>query len=224
MQHGQPTIGADRVGQVIDLQPESSGVVKLTPESIVLVVNRGREWLTDTYDSKHYRIPPGFFTIAYGAAQHFKNRGVVPGSRNPETNFQASFFAIIGVVAPRPDGGYTVLKPIDHVEEWDPFTDEECRLYEHATETLDRAAMVDPYESAEDVKLVPVAGGGNASIIPPSRVRGGTGSARTRRRTEITGTGSAKDILQKKNKAGTNAAIADIHRAQAGGDVAGDAE
>jgi hypothetical protein len=76
--------------------------------------------------SRHYTIQPGFFTTDYGAALHFKARAVVPGSRNPETNFQASFIAIIGVAAPTKDG-LKVLKPVDDPLQWEPFTDEECR-------------------------------------------------------------------------------------------------
>jgi hypothetical protein len=66
----------------------------------------------DMFDSGHYVIEPGYFTAPYGAAKHFQARAVVPGSRNPETNFQASFIAIIGVTAPTREG-LKVLKPID---------------------------------------------------------------------------------------------------------------
>jgi hypothetical protein len=67
---------------------------------------------TDTFDSRHYIVAPGYFEVELAAATHFKDRAVVPGSRNPETNFQASFIAIIGVVAPT-GTGFTVLKAID---------------------------------------------------------------------------------------------------------------
>jgi hypothetical protein len=65
---------------------------------------------TDTFDSRHYIIGPGYFEVELAAAVHFKDRAVVPGSRNPETNFQASFIAIIGVVAST-GVGYKVVKP-----------------------------------------------------------------------------------------------------------------
>lgn len=209
MNKQQHELSAETVGQVRNLQPESSGEIKLTPETEVLVVNRGRETLFDTFNSKHYTIPPGFFLIEYGAALHFKARGVVPGSRNPETSFQASFFAIIGVVVPKVDGGYMVVRKVDNPVEWDPFTDEECEQYSHALETIDRGAMLDPIESVDEVQLRPVRGAGNTRVLPAatSRIKGGSNGRRVGR-TEIAGTG--QELLNRKNKAGTNEAIRDI--------------
>lgn len=204
----QHTLDAEKVGTIRNLQPESSGEVQLKPDTKVLVVNRGRETLFDTYDSKHYTIPPGFFEIEYGAAVHFKNRGVVPGSRNPETNFQASFFAIVGVYVPKVDGGFLVIRPVDHPHEWDPFTDAECQQYEHALETIDRGAMVDPIESVDEVQVKAIRGAGNAGVIPASRVKGGGGPSRSRKQTQISG--DATGLLARKNAPGTNEAIRDI--------------
>lgn len=138
---------------------------------------------TDTYDSRHYIIAPGYFEVELGAAVHFKERAVVPGSRNPETNFQASFIAIIGVVSPT-GSGYKVVKAIDPKEDWDPFSDEDCATYEIAFEALDRAGMDHPID--RDVVLA------SASSVmagrpdkPASRVKGGTAARGTRGRTEI---------------------------------------
>lgn len=123
----------------------------------------------DTWDSKHYVIAPGYFVTPLGAAVHFKARAVVPGSRNPETNFQASFLSIIGVVTPQPDGGYKVVKAVDDPADWDPFTDEECGIYEIAFEALDRANMQNAIEPEVELRRTTGGAGGGK----PSRVRSG---------------------------------------------------
>jgi hypothetical protein len=129
----------------------------------------------DTYDSKHYIITPGYFQAPYGAAKHFQDRAVVPGSRNPETRTEASFLTIIGVAAPLPDGGYKILRRVDDVEQWAPFTDEECAEYGMAVEALDRKHMVEPIVSASEMSVVPTtqALGGKAPTASKSRVSGG---------------------------------------------------
>jgi hypothetical protein len=134
---------------------------------------------TDTFDSRHYIIGPGYFEVELAAAVHFKDRAVVPGSRNPETNFQASFIAIIGVVAST-GVGYKVVKAVDHPDDWAPFTDEECAAYEIAFEALDREHMSNPIE--RDVTVVGTSG---AIAGKPSRVKGGSGPVSGRRRTGI---------------------------------------
>lgn len=179
--------------------------VQLTPETPVLCIHRGRRLqdgdtpvhhgnaarhrdgereayfegdYKDTYDGYHYIIAPGYFSAPYGAALHFQRRAVVPGSRNPETGFQASFIAIIGVVELVPDGGFRVLKAVDDQVDWTPFTDDECAQYEVAFEALDRAAMVAPIEKEVVLRNVSetVAGGkeGSASRVKgPSNGKGG---------------------------------------------------
>lgn len=180
-------LGTDRVGDIQDLKPESSGEVKLTPETKVLCINRGRDVVKDTFDSRHYTIEPGYFTCDYGAALHFKNRAVVPGSRNPETHFQASFIAVIGVVVPTADG-FKVVLPVDHHEQWDPFTDDECREYGHAIEALDRDGMLDAIE--DQVEIVPTPGTGGPK---QSRVKSGGGKAAAKsRKPRIEGPGADK--------------------------------
>lgn len=180
----QQTLDHGRVGDIQDLKPESSGEVRLTPDTKVLCINRGRDVVKDTFDSRHYTIAPGYFTCDYGAALHFKNRAVVPGSRNPETNFQASFIAIIGVVVPS-DGGWKVALPVDQAEQWDPFTDDECREYGHALEALDRDGMIDPIDA--DVAIVDTPGTGRAKA--PSRVKS-SGAGGGSRKPRIEGKGA----------------------------------
>jgi hypothetical protein len=197
-EHQLPTV------DVQQLVPQGSDEVALTPDTRVLCIHRGRNRTEDgrlvvksprrgeprlhvvrergvayegdyqdTYDSRHYVIAPGYFEVELGAATHFKDRAVVPGSRNPETNFQASFIAIIGVVQPTADG-FKVRKPIDQREDWEPFTDEECKQYEVAFEALDRANMDDPID--RDVVVTTPAS--MEAGRTPSRVKGGTGAGR----------------------------------------------
>lgn len=187
-------LSPDRIGEIQELKPQSSGTLVVTPETIVLCINRGREPLEDTFNSRHYLIQPGYFSVQLGAAQHFKDRAVVPGSRNPETRWQASFIAIIGVVVPSREG-FKVVHPIDDPAQWDPFTDDECREYGHAVEALDRASMVDPIDS--DVQLVPTRGQRNEDAKAQSRLKGGTGTKKGA--TRITGTAVEKGLLRPGN-------------------------
>lgn len=203
-QHSLPAV------DVQQLAPQGSGEVQLTPDTRVLCIHRGRNRTeqgmliatnvrrgeprlhderrpgvvyegdyVDTFDSRHYIIGPGYFEVELGAALHFKERAVVPGSRNPETNFQASFLAIIGVVAPT-GSGYRVVKAVDHQDDWEPFSDEECASYEIAFEALDRANMSNPIE--RDVTVV---GTSSAIAGKPSRVKGGAGPVTGRRKAAI---------------------------------------
>jgi hypothetical protein len=50
--------------------------------------------IRDTYDGRHYTIPPGRSHIQFGAAEHFRNRSVIPGSRNPETSKQDRYIVL----------------------------------------------------------------------------------------------------------------------------------
>jgi hypothetical protein len=201
----------DDMGAVQTLKPESSGEIKLTPDTMVLCINRGREEYRDMFDSRPYVIGPGYFTAPYGAAKHFQARAVVPGSRNPETNFQASFITIIGVTEMTREG-LKVIKAIDPADDWPAFSDEECRLYGHAVEALDRANMLEAIEPEIEVKTV--AGAGNRGVAPASRVRGG-GASNARKRTQIEGSAEAKELLAQKGRAGTNDAINTIRQDQA---------
>lgn len=183
-----------RVGEVADLKPQTSGALVITPETKVLCINRGREPVFDTWDSRHYTIPVGYFSIELGAARHFKDRAVVPGSRNPETRYQASFLAIIGVAMPTVDG-LKIVHPIDAPHEWDPFTDEECLEFGMAIEAIDRESMVDPIE--DDVVLAPTRGQRNedAKQAAKSRLKGGKGGTGGRL-AKISGTAVDQGMLK----------------------------
>lgn len=162
---------------VQQLVPQGSGEIAMTPDREVLCVHRGSEPYEDMFDGKPYVIQPGFFMTQLGAAQHFKARAVVPGTRNPETRYEASFIAIIGAVELRSDGTFKVLKPVDPPAEWTRFTDEERAEYEGKGEALDRESMVNPIDA--DVTIVPTsrvrAGKGTKEKV--SRLKGGEGSS-----------------------------------------------
>lgn len=164
------TIAADQGVQ--ELVPQGSGEIALTPDREVLCVHRGDEPYEDMFDGRPYKIAPGFFKTQYGAARHFKERAVVPGTRNPETRYQASFIAIIGVVELRPDGTFTVLKAVDDPAEWTLFTEEERAEYRDAVEALDRGGMLNPI----DAEVTIVATNKIRQGQKPSRIKGGAAS------------------------------------------------
>lgn len=204
--HERPVLSSERVREVQQLRAAVSEDVKIGPETEVLCVHRGRETLEDMFDSRNYTINPGHFFAPYGAAKHFKDRAVVPGSRNPESRSQVSFITIIGKVT-MTESGLRVDKQVDEPVDWDPFTDEECQQYGMAFEALDRSAMVDPIEKA--VTVLGVEGGeitGPATPAKPSRLRA-SGQA-TRRATRIEGSGAG--VLKKRNAAGENEATRQI--------------
>lgn len=239
----QHTLSTARVTSVQELKPQSSGAVKLTPETQVLCIHRGRRELlhgrpipidprnppagfedgdysglgyvgdvVDMFDSKHFFIKPGYFSVEYGAALHFKARAVVPGSRNPETSYQASFIAIIGAVVPDPVHGFRVTVAVDDPDQWDPFTDEECREYGMAVEALDRGGMLDAIDPS--IMLAPTRGQANEDAKNRSRVKSSGGGGRNKAATRIEGSGV--DVLNTKNAAGTNEAIRQSQADRAG--------
>lgn len=163
------TIAADQGVQ--ELVPQGSGAIALTPEQEVLCVHRGDEPYEDMFDGRPYAIKPGFFRTQYGAARHFKDRAVVPGTRNPETRYQASFIAIIGVVELNPDGTFKVLRAVDDPSEWTRFTEEERAEYKDAVEALDRQGMVNPI----DAEVTIMSTSGVRAGQKPSRLKGGAG-------------------------------------------------
>lgn len=168
--------GSDVQSLVPDL---GSRDVALTPETEVLCIHRGRDDYEDMYDSRPYRIAPGYFKTTLAAAMHFRARAVVPGSRNPETRRQSSFIVIIGAVDFKGDGSFDVIKPVDKPEEWAAFSDDEVAEYAGAQEALDRGGMqnaIDPSvtivsTSSAQAGTVPgkasrIRGGGNVSVRP----------------------------------------------------------
>lgn len=213
------------VADIQHLAPQGQLETPLTPDTIVLCIHRGRRQLVegqpvfhaqaaryanlgrepyyvgdykDTYDGRHYLIAPGYFRTTYGAALHFQRRAVVPGSRNPETQFQASFIAIIGIAEVHPGGGLEVVRPIDDRAAWDPFTDAECQEYEIAGDALDRGSMVNPIDREVQVRGVNEALGGSGA----SRVKGGDGQAVRGKGTQVetTDPGILKPIPPEQNR------------------------
>lgn len=146
--------------------------VQLSPESEVLCINRGTQPLEDMWDSIPFKIPPGYFKTTYAAARHFRDRAVVPGSRNPETHQQTSFIAIIGIVD-YVQGGFKVVKPVDDPSEWESFSAAERAEYEDEPEALDRAGMVNPID--RDVTIVSTSSAVAGRPTAPSRIKGGKG-------------------------------------------------
>lgn len=161
--------------EVMHLTPQrGTREVALTPDVEVLCIHRGAEPFEDMFDSVPFLIPPGYFKTTYGAALHFRARAVVPGSRNPETQRQASFIAIIGVVEIHGDGSFTVIKAVDRQEEWAVFSAEEQVEYAGKLEALDREGMVNPID--RDVTLAGVGGLiAGKKPGPASRVKGSSG-------------------------------------------------
>lgn len=174
----------------------------------------------DTYDGDHYVIAPGYFTAPHGAALHFQRRAVVPGSRNPETQTQTSFIAIIGVVEAKPGGGMKVLRAVDPEEDWSPFTDEECAEYEVAFEAINRAAMVAPID--EQTQLVDINDVRSGKFVPgkTSRVTGGTGGTRPSRRAPQQEATDAR--VRQRKPARENAAVQEAAQGRKAGAGAGD--
>jgi hypothetical protein len=78
----------------INLVPDTGAGNTLTPETIVEIYNRAPHVLHDTFDGRHYSIPPGRALIQYGAAAHFRERSLIPGTRNPETGKQQRYILI----------------------------------------------------------------------------------------------------------------------------------
>lgn len=171
--------GGSEVQQLVPNR--GTAAIALTPERDVLCLNRDDKPFEDMFDSVPFRIEPGFFMTSYGAALHFRARAVVPGSRNPETQHQVSFIAIVGVVEFQPQGGFKVLKAVDRPEEWTPFTEAERAEYADQSEALNRAEMTNAIEP--DVHLVPVNRLANSA---GSRIKGGGKAAGKRRGPEAT--------------------------------------
>jgi hypothetical protein len=134
---------------------------------------------------------------------------------DPETNSQASFITIIGIVQMKPDGAFDVLRAVDPPEQWAPFTDEECAEYGMAVEALDRASMIDPIEAK--VTIVPTRGAANEAAKNRSRVSGAGGKVQGNPRkpriegnTEVLNAGRAEPGSGELGAAGDNEAIRQI--------------
>jgi len=109
-----------------DLASVDLKAIELTPKTSVLCINRGAAVYYDKYDGRDYEVPPGYFEVAYEVAAHFRERSIVPGSRNPVTGGQQMYIAILG---------------IDRPEDCEPFSDAEVDAQAAAPEALDRSDM-----------------------------------------------------------------------------------
>jgi hypothetical protein len=125
---------------VADLVVQSDKAYELTPETVVLCLNRGNRVLHETFNAEHYQIPPGKFRMQYGAAVHCQRRQVVPGTRDIEGHGFRSFIAIYGV---------------DAEADCVPFTDAELQAFGEKVEAIDRSAMANPAD--RDVTTIPTA-------------------------------------------------------------------
>lgn len=111
---------------------------RLTPDSIVIVINRGRQTLTRKWDGNDYDLHP--FThdghsedrpylmqMPYGAALHFQFHCPIPGTRDPNSDTLAaeSFLGILDT---------------DASEFCAPMTVEECQRIGQAIEAIERTA------------------------------------------------------------------------------------
>lgn len=122
--------------QVEALRRADEKANRLTPESIVTVINRGVQTLTCKWDAEDYRLKPYthnggtaaapyLMTMPLGAALHFQHHSPVPGTRDPNSNTLAavSFLGILDVDPP---------------EGCEPFTVEDCALFGQAIEAIER--------------------------------------------------------------------------------------
>jgi len=129
---------------------------ELTAKTRVICINRGTEPYVDKWDSRDYICPPGIFEVEYEAASHFRDRSVVPGSRNPITGEQEVFIAILG---------------IDPPEKCVPFDQADLALQKTTVEALDRSDM-DPVDR-------------NVRVVPTSAMRARTAGGRKAARADI---------------------------------------
>lgn len=124
-----------------NLVPEAKAQRKeLTPETPVVIRNRGLRTLRDKFDGLDYAIPagPGTFWLPYGAAKHFQARLIIPGTRNGVNGFQ-SYIAILG---------------IDPPDQCEMFDQAEFDRQQAIVEGLDRSQL-DP--ERQDVKVLTTA-------------------------------------------------------------------
>lgn len=122
--------------KVIDLSPVNEASQALTPETSVVVINRGRATLVRKFDALDYPLRPhteGLLRMPYGAALHFQRHCTVPGTRDVFSGAEQSFIGILGIDPP----------------EWcEPFTDEQCERFGIAIEAIDRSGEDEPVQVA----------------------------------------------------------------------------
>lgn len=150
---------------IIDLSPSATGKPTLTPETPVLVINRGHETLTRKYDALDYPLHPhtkGLIRMPYGAALHFQKHTTVPGTRDTESGAEQSYLGVI-----RTDqAGWPEQIAIDPPELCEPFTAEQCEAFGQRIEAVAR----DPREAVEVASVSSAVASGK---VPTGR--GGSG-------------------------------------------------
>mgnify|MGYP001581463998 FL=1 len=121
-----------------DVEVEDLTIARLNDASIepttpVICLNRGRKPIEMKFDGRDRILPVGYFVTEHGAARHFQERAVVPGTRNVEVGGHVSWFAILGTTDKR--------IAVDPPEMCVPFTDEELSAFGESLEAIDRKAM-----------------------------------------------------------------------------------
>lgn len=130
--------------EVENLSVQRLNETTLRPTTPVVCINRGRKPLNDMFDGVAVTIPPGVFVTEYGAAKHFQDRLIVPGTRNLDLGGFVSWIGIIGTEDRR--------QRVDPPEVCEPFTDEELQTFGEKVEGLDRGALANPAD--RDVKVM----------------------------------------------------------------------
>lgn len=134
MLYQRPTAPAG--AKVVNLVPDSAGGEELTPKTRVLCVNRSNVPYQDKCDGRDYTCPPGLFEVEYEVANHFRERSVIPGTRDPITGKQEHYIAIVG---------------IDRADRCEPLSRAEDDAAKSAPEAIDRQSM----DGADrDVKVI----------------------------------------------------------------------
>lgn len=151
--------------QIIDLSPTATGKPVLTPETLVLAINRGHETLVRKFDALDYPLHPhtkGLIRMPYAAALHFQKHTTVPGTRDTNSGAEVSYLGII-----RTDqAGWPEQIDIDPPEACQPFTVEQCTAFGQRIEAVAR----DP---REDVQVASVSNAVLSGKVPTGR--GGSG-------------------------------------------------
>jgi hypothetical protein len=102
---------------------------ELEPKTRVLIVNRGDAPYRDKFDGRDYIVPGATVAeVEYEVANHFRERSVVAGSRDPVTGKQDRRIAILG---------------IDKPERCELLTPVENEKAAKAVEAIDREALGD---------------------------------------------------------------------------------
>lgn len=119
------------------LRKPDSKANRLTPDSLVTVINRGREMLVCKWDGEDYHLQPythdggtadqpHLIQMPYGAALLFQQHCPVPGTRDP---YSPTFAAV----------SFLGILDTESADMCVPFTDEECRKFGQTVEAIERS-------------------------------------------------------------------------------------